>query len=272
MKSKSRGVQSVDIGGRLLEALVSSSRPMMLKDLAAQAEIGPSEAHVYLTSFRKLGFVEQDRATGQYRLGPFAMRLGMARLRSDLPLKMGSDATADLCARLGVTVTMIVWGSGAPTVIQVQEGPEEININMREGRIFGVTNTVTGWVFAAFGDQALIRERIAVELAERHWRDAQEQQDFVAKFEAAVALTRQQGYAHAVGITLPGMAAISAPVLGPSKELLFALTLVGREATLGTEPVSRAVQTLLASARSISENLVAPPDERPKAGRAKLHA
>lgn len=267
MKSQSRGVQSVKVGGRLLDALVSSSRPMILRDLAAHAKIRPSEAHVYLTSFRKLGLVEQDSSTGKYLLGPFAMRLGMARLRSDLPLKMGSEATADLCAKLGVTVAMVVWGCGAPTVIQIQEGPEEININLREGRIFGVTNTVTGKVFAAFGDSGAIRNRVAEEIADRHWRNAGERRAFLAEFEVSVAAARKQGYAQAVGFPLPGVTAISAPVLARGKDLLFALTLVGREATLDTNPAGRPVRTLLAAARSISESLELAQHETPEDGR-----
>ena len=82
MGVESRGVQSVEVGGRLLEVLVQEAAPMMLRDLAARANLAAAQAHVYLTSFKKLGFVEQDRSSGHYRIGPFAMRLAMARLHS----------------------------------------------------------------------------------------------------------------------------------------------------------------------------------------------
>ena len=73
----------------------------MLRDLAAKANILPGQAHVYLTSFKKLGFVEQDRASGHYRIGPFAMRLAVARLHSDVMLQRGADTAAELSRDTG---------------------------------------------------------------------------------------------------------------------------------------------------------------------------
>jgi hypothetical protein len=50
-KRKRRGIQSIDTGIRLLEALESSDGPLALKDLSAQSELDPSSAHRYLASF-----------------------------------------------------------------------------------------------------------------------------------------------------------------------------------------------------------------------------
>lgn len=255
MKKESRGIQSVEVGGRLLEALVLASQPMHLRDLAATADVPAAHAHAYIISFRKLGLVEQDRSTGRYRLGPFAMRLGMARLRSDRALNLGSEAARDLCLELGVTATLAVWGCGAPTVLEVQEGPEEINVNLREGRVFSVTATVTGRVFAAFADPASVKDRLALELARRSHQPAAETRTFMAEYRSAVALARKQGYLHAVGIALPSVTAISAPVLDVGGEMLYALTLIGREDTLDTSPKGRPVRALLDRSRAITETL-----------------
>ncbi len=51
--AESRGVQSIEVGGRLLQALVDADAPMMLKDIASRAKIAPAQAHAYLVSFRK---------------------------------------------------------------------------------------------------------------------------------------------------------------------------------------------------------------------------
>jgi DNA-binding IclR family transcriptional regulator len=83
-KGQGRGVQSVEIGGRLLALLVERQQPMMLRDLAQAADLTPGQAHAYMTSLRKLDIVEQDEA-GRYRLGPFALHLGLTRLRISDP-------------------------------------------------------------------------------------------------------------------------------------------------------------------------------------------
>ena len=266
LASKSRGIQSVEVGHRLLDVLVQASSPMMLRDLAAGADISPAQAHSYLASYRKLEIVEQDRATGQYRLGPFAMRLGLARLRGDERLRAGEKGAAELVKDLGVTVTVSIWATGAPVVIEIQEGPKEININLRQGKVFGVTTTVTGRVFAAFGDARAIRARIKQELSDARLRDTPNSHALSSDFEAAVTRTRVQGYASAVGIALPKVAAVAAPVLGAGGELLFVLTLIGDEAELDVRRGSRHVRALLSTTRKISEQIIA--RERGAMGRA----
>jgi DNA-binding IclR family transcriptional regulator len=254
LKSESRGVQSVEVGGRLLEALVAASAPMMLRDLAAQAKILPGQAHVYLTSFKKLGFVEQDRASGHYRIGPFAMRLAMARLRSDVLLQRGADTAAELSRDLGVAVTMTVWGCGAPTVMLVQEGPEEININLRPGRVYGVTTTATGRLFAAFRSDAEVQARIASEIKSSS-RSTEQTRKFVTEFKAAVAVVKKFGYSIASGHPLPGVNALAAPVFDEHGQLQFALTLVGRQSTLDVGADARPTKVLKASTAAIAERL-----------------
>ena len=76
-----RGIQSVEVGGRLLLALVHEGRPMALKDLAQAAQMSPAKAHPYLVSYGKLGLVVQDGASGHYGLGPLAMQIGLISLQ-----------------------------------------------------------------------------------------------------------------------------------------------------------------------------------------------
>ena len=52
---KSRGIQSIEVGGRLLQALARVGEPMMLRDLAREAGMTPAKAHPYLVSFSRLG-------------------------------------------------------------------------------------------------------------------------------------------------------------------------------------------------------------------------
>jgi DNA-binding IclR family transcriptional regulator len=68
--------------------MVLAGQPLMLRDIAAGAKVTPAQAHAYLVSFRKLGLVEQDVASNHYQLGPFALQLGLARLRSFNPLRV----------------------------------------------------------------------------------------------------------------------------------------------------------------------------------------
>ena len=81
MSKERRGIQSIEVGGRLLRALAQSGEPMMLRDLARQAGMPPAKAHPYLVSFSRLGLIEQDQATGRYEFGALALELGLVSLR-----------------------------------------------------------------------------------------------------------------------------------------------------------------------------------------------
>src|SRR6186713_1820169 len=85
---KSRGIQAVETGGRLLEALCASSNPVELRTLAVAAGMSPSVTHAYLTSFGRIGLVRQDQTSKRYCLGPFALELGLCELQSLDPIGM----------------------------------------------------------------------------------------------------------------------------------------------------------------------------------------
>ena len=72
MAKKSRGIQSIEVGGELLRALARSGEPMMLRDLAREAGMAPAKAHPYLASFSRIGLIEQDETNGRYEIGALA--------------------------------------------------------------------------------------------------------------------------------------------------------------------------------------------------------
>jgi DNA-binding IclR family transcriptional regulator len=249
---ESRGIQSVDVGGRLLVALVEASGSMMLRDLAEKANLAAGQAHVYLTSFKKLGLVEQDRGSGHYRLGPFATRLAMARLRSDAILQRAIDIAGGLSLDLGVTVTLTVWGSGAPTVLLVRDGPEELTVNLRPGRVYNIISTATGRLFAAFRTNDDVQTRIRYEI-ESGIRTIDQEKALLSELQLAIAEARVNGFAVAKGAPVPGINALAAPVLDAAGEIQLALTVIGRATTLDVSPEGRPIRLLKDAALSVSE-------------------
>ncbi|MFD9891806.1 IclR family transcriptional regulator [Amycolatopsis sp. NPDC059027] len=68
-------IQSVDRAMRILGVL-RSSRRLSLSELAGRLELAPSTVHGIVKTLQAHGFVLQDRASGHYRLGPGALKLG----------------------------------------------------------------------------------------------------------------------------------------------------------------------------------------------------
>ncbi len=96
-----RGIQSIEVGGQLLRAMVHHGRPMALKDLAREADMTPAKAHPYMVSFGRLGLIEQDAVSGHYLLGPLALQLGLIGLQQADPVRIAAPLLAPLARAIG---------------------------------------------------------------------------------------------------------------------------------------------------------------------------
>src|SRR5690606_28869262 len=105
------GIQSVEVGFELLQAMSEADGPLMLRDLAAAAGMSAAKAHRYLVSFQRLGLVMQDPVSTRYDLGPAALRLGLASLARIDAVKLARDRIAALLAETGHTLAIAVWGN-----------------------------------------------------------------------------------------------------------------------------------------------------------------
>jgi DNA-binding IclR family transcriptional regulator len=227
MEVEGRGIGSIIVGGRLLTVMASAGRPLMLRDIAAGADVTPAQAHAYLVSFRKIDLVEQANGSGLYQLGPFALQLGLARMRSVDALRLTGNAVAELAAELGLMITVAVWGTFGPTIVQVQEAVDQIHVNLRVGAVYAVRLTATGRVFAAFLPTSVIETHLAAEQ-----RDGTEDQRVgdpkaAASFAKEVEQTKRLGFATANGSPIPGINAVSAPVFDHTGQMQLAITLIG---------------------------------------------
>ncbi|EIM28844.1 IclR family transcriptional regulator [Microvirga lotononidis] len=255
MSIEGRGVQSVEVGGRILAAMVKAGKPLMLRELATLADVAPAQAHAYLVSFRKLELVEQDAASGRYQLGPFALQLGIARLRSFDPLRLAAQAVVEFAEEVGLMVTIAVWGTHGATIVQVQEGSDQVHVNVRTGTVFSITGTATGKVFAAFMPPKIIEAHLAEELRKGARIQGVGASTSRKELEAEVATARRLGYATTESKPVTGINGIAAPVFDYSGQMQLAITLIGPTGVLDIGPKSADAKALLAFTRKLSAQL-----------------
>lgn len=249
-----RGVQSIEVGGRVLAAMASAGKPLMLRDIALAADLASAQAHAYLVSFRKIGLVEQVDGSALYQLGPFALQLGLARMRSVDALRLASLAAPAFAAELGLMVTVTVWGSLGATVVQVNEAGDQVHVNLRAGTVYSLLHTATGRVFAAF---------LGAEAIEAHLSKAKAFADLLEPENAEnsatlwreVEATRERGYSKATGSPIPGVNALAAPVFDHTGALKVVLSAIGPSRLVDVASESALARRLLAVARGLSTEL-----------------
>ncbi|MGJ7503563.1 IclR family transcriptional regulator [Variovorax sp. ZT5P49] len=272
-----RGIQSIEVGGQLLRALVHHGRPMALKDLAREADMTAAKAHPYMVSFGRLGLIEQDRASGHYLLGPLALQLGLISLQQADPVHIATPLIAQLAQQTGHTVALAVWGARGATIVRTAESPSPVHVNMRHGTVFSLTNTASGRVFAAYLDADAVRQLLEDERQRQKQRKGSEPVPAAgmppvqplpswSDFERQLQEVRAHGISRSDGEVIEGVSAMAAPVFDHTGAIVLAVTAIGPAGIFDTAWDGEISRALKACADTVSQRLGAtanPPAANP---------
>jgi DNA-binding IclR family transcriptional regulator len=224
-KSRS-GIQSIEVGFRLLDVLTNEPRAMMLRDLAQRAGMSPAKAHRYLVSFLRLGAVSQDPVSGRYELGGFALQMGLARLARVDAVKLARIALSGLRDRLDMTVGIAVWGNQGPTVVHWMESSYPAKASLKLGDVMPLLSSATGLLFAAWLPRSKTQAMLDRELAATR--------QSMADIEPLLAEIRENGAARVEGMLLPTIHAFCTPVFDSTGDLALGLIALGQEGSFDT--------------------------------------
>ena len=250
---RQRGIQSIEVGMRVLQALTEQRRALPLKDLARLADMPPAKAHPYLVSFMATGLVKQHPLTGHYELGPAALQMGLAALQQLDPLTEASQEAAQLAARSDLSIALAVWGQLGPTVVRLDEPRYPLHVNLRVGTVMSLFNTITVRVFAAYLPEKMVRSM----LEDEHRRvvggtsasfDAPEVQSLLGEI-------RSTGMGRGVSMPQPGVNTLCAPVFDAAGHIALVMTMIGPQGVFDAEIDSAAGELLRQHARRTSLRL-----------------
>lgn len=250
-----QGIQSIEVGGRLLEALVAHGAPMMLRDLAAAGGMPAAKAHRYLVSFIRMGLVEQSTETGHYDLGGFALRLGLASLARLDVVRLATPVLLSLRDQVDETVAMAIWGNYGATVVRWEEARRPVTVNLRTGGVLPLLTSATGRVFAAWLPQEQTRELLRAELRAQARNPQATGPRTPEEAQALFAEVRKRGLSRVEGGLIPGVAAFSAPVFDHEGRLALALTALGHAGVFDSAWSSPVAAALRAAAADLSRRL-----------------
>lgn len=227
MTRERRGIQSIEVGGALLRALVDHGGPMLQGDLARKAGMAPAKAHPYLVSYCNLGLIQQDAASGRYELGPFALQMGLISLQRSDPVRTAIPLVDEMLQRFGQTVALATLGSQGPTIVHIHPASDAIHVTMRTGTVMSLMQTATGQVFAAYLPAAAVESLIALEEAGALQIGASRRPFTREEIEERLAEVRRRGLARSIDDPVAGVSALSAPVFDHSRNIVLAITLIG---------------------------------------------
>ncbi|WP_343727344.1 IclR family transcriptional regulator [Burkholderia seminalis] len=274
-----RGIQSVEVGGRLLDALARRRKPLGLSELAAAADLSTAQAHTYLVSLTRLALVKRDAITGNYEPGPLSLRLGLMSIERQPAYRATLPHAVRLAEAVGLSVALSVPGALGPTIVRIEHGGYPLHVNLHVGSVMSLDTTATGRVFRAFGEpaqldamaasQAGAGETLAGAEGVQPAPDADVQQ---AEREAI----RARGIERGIDRPSPGVSAMCVPVLDAHGRLQLALTVIGSSGSIDVDWHGPIATALREAARQATASLgaeranQAEPLPAPAAGQARV--
>ncbi len=221
-ESRPQGVEAVDVAVQLLRTILASDRPLRLKEIEQASGIASAKAYRYLVSLVNGGLVQRVDHH-RYDFGLMAWQIAQrAAHRSDLiamldPLLHEFAEAQQVTCGLGLPVdrkvTMVRWHQ--------PDGP--ITISLKPGLQAPYTTSSTGMVYAAWLTRLQTEPLVRAELA-------QQGNDTPAALEAyyqQLNHIRDIGMAQGLGLRIPGLDSLSAPVFDREGKVAFVVTAVG---------------------------------------------
>jgi DNA-binding IclR family transcriptional regulator len=251
-KAKKRlGIQSVEVAARILHVLTAAGRSLPLKDVAKLAGMHPGKAHRYLVSLTRSELVVQDKGSGHYGIGPAAIALGLAGVRSLDVVRTARSVLPSLRDEINETVLLAIWSPQGPVVFALEESGRPVFMNVRVGSLLPLLRTATGKVFASFLPREMVGDLLTAEMKDsRSYSQAR-----VAKlFEE----TRQHGLARVTGDLVPGVNAVAAPLFDHKNRIVGVIGALGRSEELDVDYKGPIAAALLRAATEISRQLGRP--------------
>lgn len=226
-RARRSGVQSIEIGGDLLEAMVRLGAPATLSDIAKAAGLPSAKAHRYLTSLCEIGLTLQHDNGGQYGLGPLALRMGLAAIAQHDIVERAYDVLVSLCNEFRTSGHLSVWSDVGPVVIRSAHGGPPVISPVAVGKVLPLQRSASGLIYLSFMPEATTSQALQAETAnttknEKMLHDLRQ-------------ITIKAGYAIASGHYIPGLCAIALPVFNHDRTLAAAITLVSTDTEMFTQ-------------------------------------
>jgi DNA-binding IclR family transcriptional regulator len=253
LPKKRAGIQSVEIGMRVLDTLAGLGGAKPLAVIVRGCGLSPSQTHRYLASLTEAGMVIQD-SRGNYDLGPASLKLGLSALARIDVFRLADEKLAEFCTETGSTVLLAALGPSGPTIVRWHVGRPPIVTSLSLGSVMSLVNSATGQIFLAFRPEAETERMVSDEL-ERNATIT------LADVEKTKQRVRAEGTAHVGGTLIPGLDAKAFPIFDLQGNSVLAATLVSL-AGRADQRSNQSAKRLMAVCDEISQLLGAQKPER----------
>jgi DNA-binding IclR family transcriptional regulator len=246
-------VQSIERAAAILRLLARSSGRLGVGEISTSLGLARGTAHGLLRTLQRVGFVEQDDATGKYRLGAALLHLGTSYLDVNELRSRAINWADALAARSGEAVRIGTVLDGQVLVVHHVFRPDDTLQTLDVGALLPLHATALGKVLLAYeaGAAAALGEG-PLEAFTRRTVTAPK------ALARGLSQVREVGWAAETEETTIGEAGIAAPIRGHGGLVVGAIGISGaveRVCDSGGRPKPDLVAFVRDAARAVSRDL-----------------
>jgi IclR family KDG regulon transcriptional repressor len=214
-------VQPVMKALRVLELVARHGHEIALTTVGRELMIPKTTTFRYLQTLTEAGFLNHNRETDKYTLGPLLRSIASADASVSKVRQLARPAMIELMTEFNETVNLAVKGNGTIVYIDLVEANRSLRMQARIGDSHPMHSTALGKAILAFLPDTEKQRQLEQPLTERTGRTLLEREEI----ERQLRQTAKLGYATEVGENEDGAMCIGVPIFDADRYPIAALSI-----------------------------------------------
>jgi DNA-binding IclR family transcriptional regulator len=245
-------IQSVSHSLDVLEQFSGDAEELGVTELSKRLKLHKNNVFRLLATLESRGYIEQNRATENYRLGIRCLQLGQSYVQHMGLLRQARPIMTDLVRQVRETTYVAVLRRGSVVPVESVEADRPVRIVSQLGEALPLHCTAAGKAYLAFETEDDVRALLPDALARFTDRTLVDRQALLQQLRTVMAT----GYAIDLGEHVEDIRAVAAPVRDYARNVVGALAVAAPAFRLTPDRIEKEVAPLVLKAgRELSSRL-----------------
>jgi DNA-binding IclR family transcriptional regulator len=245
-------IQSVSHSLDVLEQFCLDTEELGVTELSKRLKLHKNNVFRLLATLESRGYIEQNRATENYRLGVRCLELGQSYVRHMGLLRQARPIMLELVRQARETAYVAVLRREGVVPVEIVEADRPVRIVSQVGETLPLHCTAAGKALLAFQTEEDLRAIVPDPLPKFTERTPVDRQALQQQLKSVVS----NGYAIDMGEHMEDVRAVAAPIRDYTRNVVGTLTLVGPAYRFQAERIDKELAPLVVKAsRDLSSRL-----------------
>jgi IclR family transcriptional regulator, KDG regulon repressor len=245
-------IQSVAHSLDVLEQFAGEAEELGVTELSKRLKLHKNNVFRLLATLESRGYIEQNRATENYRLGIRCLELGQSYVQHMGVLRQARPIMIELVRQARETTYLAVLRRGKVVPVEVVEADRPVRIVSQLGEALPLHCTAAGKAYLAFESEDDVRALLPDGLTRFTDRTVVDRQAFMQQLREVAT----SGYAVDLGEHVEDIRAVAVPIRDYARNVVGALTLAAPSFRLGPDRIEKEIApVVLKAGRELSSRL-----------------